>query len=306
MITTDLSASDGLEVIATQRLHDLLTTAGYDRDQGLDRSTTAELARWAGADLVISGSVFKAGTRYRIDAQAYDTGTGTVVTAFKSEGSDPFSVVNDLTAGLLRQLGVAASETTLPPVTRSGPAFQAFVRGKQRFENLSMDEANAEFRAALEIDPDFALARLYLAKSAILRGDPEAATTLLDQALTRAEEMPESARLLARALRAFYGDRDVAAGGRLIEELVARYPQDGEAYVWWGRALADLDRDVLGATRKLGEALRLEPNSLLATTTLAGQLTRLGQGEDAHRLLLEARERSPAAAPIIDHLLHGN
>jgi TolB-like protein/Tfp pilus assembly protein PilF/predicted Ser/Thr protein kinase len=298
MITTDLSASEGLDVIATQRLHDLLAAAGQDPSRGLDRSTTAELARWAGADLVISGSVFKAGERYRIDAQAYDTGTGSVVTAYKSEGGDPFPLVSDLTAGLLRGLGVAASGAGQPAVTRSGPAFQAFVRGKERFENLALDEANVELEAALEIDPGFALARLYLAKIAILDGETETAAQMLDQALARAEEMPEAPRLLARALEAFYVDRDEIAGERLIEELTRRFPQNGEFYAWWGRALVDLGRKPLAATRKLGEALRLDPNSILAITALAEQLTRLGQEEEARRLLAEARERSPVAAAI--------
>ena len=33
--------------------------AGRDGESDMDRSTVAELARWAGANLVISGSVFK-------------------------------------------------------------------------------------------------------------------------------------------------------------------------------------------------------------------------------------------------------
>lgn len=303
MLTTDLSDSQGLEVIATQRLHDLLATAGHDPKQGLDRSTTAELARWAGAEVVISGSVFKAGDQFRIDAQAYDTESGTVMTAYKAEGPELFPVVNDLTAGLLQRLSAAPEEEAATSMTRSTAAFQAFVSGKNHFGNLQLEEARAEFDRALTADPEFALVRLYQAKSRLIGGDVDAAMPFLDQALTRAEELPDTERLLAQALSAFYGDRDPDKAASLFTDLAQQFPRYGEGQLWWGRALADLGEDPLEATMKLSQALAMNPNDLLATATLAEQLAQLGATEDARAMLLEAREQNPDALEAIDRLL---
>jgi len=303
MLTTDLSDSQGLEVIATQRLHDLLATAGHDPKQGMDRSTTAELARWAGAEVVISGSVFKAGGRFRIDAQAYDTTSGTVITAYKAEGPDLFPVVNDLSTGLLQRLSMTPEAEATASVTSSAPAFQAFVRGRDLYENLGLEEARSEFGDALAADPGFALARLYLAKIHLIDGDVDAALPLLQQALARAEEIPDTERILAQALSSFYGDHDAETATSLLATLVERFPQYGEGYLWWGRALSDLDENPLEATRKLGQALEMDPNDLLATAALADLLARLGATEDARTMLLEARERNPNAGDGIDRLL---
>jgi len=303
MLTTDLSSSQGLEVIATQRLHDLLANAGHDPEQGLDRSTTAELARWAGAEVVISGSVFKAGDQYRIDAQAYDTESGTVLTAYKAEGPELFPVVNDLTAGLLQRLSATPEEAGAKSVTSSTAAFQAFLDGKERYENLRFEEAQSEFNRALEADSDFALVRLYQAKTLLIGGDVKSAVPLLDQTLTGAAEIPNNERLLAQALSAFYRDHDPETGASLFAELVEQFPQFGEGHLWWGRALADLDENPLEATMMFSKALAMDPNDLLATAALAEQLARLGATEDARTILLEAREQNPSAGEAIDRLL---
>jgi Tfp pilus assembly protein PilF len=84
---------------------------------------------------------------------------------------------------------------------------------------------------------------------------------------------------------------------------VKRSPQYGEAYLWWGRALSDLNLEPLKATRKLSQALEMDPNDLLATAALAEQLAKLGAMEDARTILLQARENKPASGDAIDRLL---
>ena len=149
MLTTDLSRFGDLEVIATQRLYDLLALAGRDPTQTLDRATASELARWAGAGIVISGAVFKAGNRYRIDAQAYDTARGTVAVAHKVEGEQLFEMVNELTAGLRRGLSVAAVEDAAlqAATTSSEEAFRSYARGRTLYDGLRFEQAAEQFES---------------------------------------------------------------------------------------------------------------------------------------------------------------
>jgi TolB-like protein/predicted Ser/Thr protein kinase len=303
MLTTDLSTSSGLEVIATQRLHDLLASAGRDPDQGLDRSTTAELARWAGADVVISGSVFQAGDRFRIDAQAYDTSTGTVLAAHKAEGKELFSLVDELTTGLLAGLEVAPETEDSRSVTTSDEALQAFLAAKGHYENLMFEEAEDNLGRALAADPEFALARLHLAMSRISRGDVEAATAELERVSSEADALPRAEKLLAQALNAYYVDRDPELGNRQIEMLLQQFPRHAGANVWWGRALFDVAGKPLAAARKLHVALEQDSNDLLAVAALAEQLHRLGASEDARQMLVEAQKRNPDAAAALDRML---
>ena len=300
MLTTDLSRSGELEVIATQRLYDLAAMAGGAAERpDLDQATVTELARWAGAGIVISGSVFKLGEVYRIDAQAYDTQSGTVSVARKVEGTDLFHMVNELTAGLREGLqlneGKGAGGLELV-ATSSEDAFRLYTQAGEHYDNLMFDEAAAELERSLQTDPEFTLARLRLAMSLHAMGDEAAAAQSIDELVPDVERLSESDGLLARALHAFVSEKDFEAGARYLEQLTEKYPNQGAAYVLWARGLDELADDPLRATRKLQTALKQDPNNLPAIVALAEHLERFGATTDAEQILRQAADRNPDAA----------
>ena len=325
MLTTDLSRWDGVEVIAPQRINDLMAMAGRDPGETMDRSTAAELARWAGASLVITGSVFTAGERYRIDAQVYDTQTGTVVAAHKVEGTELFEMVGDLTTGLRERLDLgrtvdaapAPGVTSAPPAARtahappgevhlttaSEEAFRIYVEGRDLHENLDYDGATGRFRDALAIDPTFSRARLRLAVSLLLSGDRDGALVHIEEAAGRAAGMPEDARLTSEALHACYSQGDRQACELRLESLAASDPGNGEAYVLWAQVLVELGGNPRAAAQKLRQAMARNPNNLPASVALAGLLARSGATDEAIRLLEGARERNPAARERLQELI---
>jgi TolB-like protein/predicted Ser/Thr protein kinase len=304
MLTTDLSRSDELEVIATQRLYDLLEMSGQQEAQ-LDRSTTAELARWAGADVVISGSVFRMGEQYRLDAQAHDTASGTVLVAHKVEGTELFRMVDELTRGIREGLQVGRAKAEPAPLraaTRSEEAYRRFLDGKRLYDGLRLDAAADELREALRIDPEFHEARLRLAMVLHRQGDREGAGELLSTLAARPDSLSGFERLLAAGLHAYWVEEDAEAGNAQMEELVRRFPQEQEAFVWWGRGLAELGEDPLQATLKLRRAIEIDPNDPGAIAALVGQLAALGAVRDARTMLAEAIERNPDAEPTLGKL----
>jgi len=300
MLTTDLSRSGELEVIATQRLYDLAAMAGGDERPDLDQSTVTELARWAGAGLVISGSVFKLGEVYRIDAQAYDTRTGTVSVARKVEGTDLFQMVNELTAGLRDGLQLTEGREKAGDLglvaTSSEDAFRLYTQASEDYDNLRFDEAAVNLERSLQTDPEFALARLRLAMSLHAMGDEAEAEKCVEELAPDLERLSESDRLLAQALDAFVSERDFDAGSRYLEQLTEKYPNHGAAYVLWARGLDELADDPLQATRKLQAALKQDPNNLPAIVALAKHLERFGASHDAELILRQAADRNPDAA----------
>ncbi len=119
MITTALAGSGNLTVISTQRLSDLMSMAGRDGRRGMDGATATELGRWAGATMVVNGSIYKMGEEYRIDAQAYDTATGQVLAATREQGRDVFALVDRITEQLRSRL---TSLDAWQPQIAKGPA----------------------------------------------------------------------------------------------------------------------------------------------------------------------------------------
>ena len=304
MLTTDLSRSPELEVIATQRLHDLLASAGQDAASALDRSTTAELARWARADLVISGAVFKLGDVYRIDVQAYDVNTGTMAAAHKVEGTELFSMVEELTAGLLA--GLTSGELappTLQAVTRSEDAFRAFTEGKQLYSNLLFAEAADRFREAIDLDENFALPRVHLATSLFTIGDTEGGVAALGKALSAPDALPEDERLLAQGLDAYFREEDYAKGAAFLGELTKRFPGNADGHVWSGRAASQLEGNPMKGIRQLRAALKIDRDYLPAVISLADEMTRLGAVAESQALLRETADRCPMAAETIEALI---
>jgi len=304
MLTTDLARSPELEVIATQRLHDLLARAGQDATAPLDRSTTAELARWARADIVISGSVFKLGEQYRIDVQAYDVLTGTLVAAHKVSGTELFDMVEELTVGLLAGLTAGKLNTpSLQAVTRSEDAFRAFTEGKNHYANLRFEKAAGRFRKAIELDGQFALPRIHLATSLISIGDIEGGVLALGEGLANPDALPEDDRLLAQGLDAYFREGDYGKGAEFFEQLTERFPRNPEAYVWLGRVASDLEGDPMEGVRHLRAALRIDRDYLPAVASLAGEMMRLGAVTESENLLRETADRCPMAADAIEALL---
>ena len=301
MLTTDLARSQQLELIPTQRLHDLLATAGYETNAVLDRTTTAELVKWAGADIVISGAVFKLGETYRIDAQAYDVEDGSMVIAHKVSGSELFEMVEELTAGLMT--GLTGDREPMPrllAVTDSEGAFQAFSEGRGYYENLEFKEAAAHFRKSIELDQTFGQPQLHLATSLFAAGENDAGLDALRQAVQNADTLPEDEKLLVTALDAYLLQNDPDSGAIVFEKLFKRFPRHTDALVWRGRIAADVEGDPMTAIRQLREAIKIDRDYLPAVVTLAGEMSKLGVVEESTKLLRDTAERCPMAKDAIE------
>jgi TolB-like protein len=294
MLTTDLARSGGLEVISTQRLYDLLAMSGRSDVATLDRGTATELARWAGAGVVISGSIFRSGSSYRIDVQAHDTTSGQVVAASRVEGDDVFQMADQLAADLREGLQIAVvGDQQLDELTTSSPqAYRLYAHGIRLYEHLRYAEAAAEFRRALAADPSYATAQLRLGMSLMMSGERDDGMLWIGRAAGRAASMPEQERLLAEGLQAQFVAGDQALAEQRLRELIRLRPQEVEPLVWLAQNLSD---DPLEAIKPLRSAIDLDPNDPFAVAALVGQLRALGLPDDADAILDNFMQRNPTA-----------
>jgi len=116
-----------------------------------------------GAAYVVEGSVRRSGDHIRVTAQLIDSRDGTHrwSETYDREASDTLKVQDEIATSLVRalQLEVAPSNDLLsrsPP--RNGDAYDVYLRGLHAVDRLDeggFNEAIADFRRALEIDPSF-------------------------------------------------------------------------------------------------------------------------------------------------------
>jgi TolB-like protein/tRNA A-37 threonylcarbamoyl transferase component Bud32 len=191
LLTTDLAQAKTLEVISTERVRDLINrrTKGEGR---LPSSESQAVAKEAHADMFLSGSLLKVGSRLRLDLRAQDTATGVLLFADKVEGADAqavFGMVDQATAGILGRLApgeAAAQPNVAASVTSNLEALRAYEGGRSYYERLLVTEAVGAFRRATELDPQFAMAHCMLANSLYFIDLPAAR-----QAMTRAAELAD-------------------------------------------------------------------------------------------------------------------
>ena len=126
-----------------------------------------------GAAYVVEGSVRRSGDHIRITAQLIDTRDGAHrwSETYDRDASDVLKVQGDIAANLVRALQLevtSASHLQGRALPRSDEAYDRYLRGLHafsRFDQAGFDEAVADFRRTLEIDPSFAPAAEQLANT---------------------------------------------------------------------------------------------------------------------------------------------
>jgi DNA-binding winged helix-turn-helix (wHTH) protein/tetratricopeptide (TPR) repeat protein len=163
LLTTDLAQAKKLDVISTERVRGLINRR-TKTEAGLPAGEAQEVAKAAHADIFLSGSLLKVGSRLRLDLRAQDTATGKLLFADKVEGGDAqavFGMVDQATAGILTRLApseVAAQPNAASNLTSNLAALRAYEEGQSYLDRQMYDEAASAYRRAIELDPQFAMA----------------------------------------------------------------------------------------------------------------------------------------------------
>jgi eukaryotic-like serine/threonine-protein kinase len=228
-----------------------------------DAASAGELARELGARWVVWGAFQKVGSRVRITPHFLDVESGTAVGGEKLDGviDDIFAmqdrIVTSLAQALRIQLTSGEVEQIARPETSRIDAYESYARGYRaylQFGKESVRAAAEHFRAAIAIDPDYALAHAGLG---IIHGP-------MYIAAGRREVLDE--------------------GARLLEKAISLDPTIGEAHAWLAYMQFRQGRfDDFEATARHG--LELNPRSELIWYMLsAGRLAKGVSGDDVRAI----------------------
>ena len=222
---------------------------------------------------ILEGSVQKAGAGVRINAQLIDAADGTHIWAerYNRELKDIFSVqdaiVRTITGTMAVKVGDAERKRVKHKVTENMVAYDYALRGRELYvKSTRSSNANARkmFQKAIELDPEYAAAYVYLGwtyQTAVSYGWTEFPVAALQRA------------------------HDLAQKALSIEELAAAHALLGTGYRYRGQLEL--------AAEELDKAIDLNPNDSISHAYRGSNLSYLGRTDEAIEALETAARYNP-------------
>ena len=260
-----LAAVEGLRVISR-------TSAMRYRDA---RKPLPAIAKELNVDAVLEGSILRAGGRVRITAQLVEAATDRHLWArsYERDHHDILELQNDVARDIVasismkvgRPAGVTRSARPLNP-----EAHQAYLLARYRWYTRRGDEllrAIADFRRAISLDPEYALAHAGLADVYVIL--PLLTATTQEEAYPKAKQAAEKALALDPALAEahnssayvkMYLNWDFAGADQGFRKAIELKPGYATAHQWYSELLSFQGRHA-EAIAEIRKALELDPLS---------------------------------------------
>ena len=298
-----LEQSPFLNIISERRAAQTLKLMGRSTAEHLNPELAREVCLRTASKATVAGSVGRMGSRYVIGLTATNCSTGDSLAHLQVEATSREAVLAALgTAAfdLRRKLGESLSSTQKfdTPIeeatTPSLEALQAYSLGRKTAREKGSPADIPFYQRAIELDPNFAVAYAALGVSYINLGQPSVASHYVAKAYELREHVSEREkyRIAANYYHVVTGELEKSA--ETYELWKQSYPRDfapyinlGVGYIWLG--------EYEKALTETKEALRIEPNNVLAYTNLAGLYIKLGRVNEAKSILDEAQGRNLAS-----------
>jgi serine/threonine-protein kinase len=259
-----------------------------------------------GVQMVLEGSVRKAGNQLRLTTQLTRTTDGSAIwsSSYSRELRDVFEVQEELASSILAALQVTVGDTVsmstarraatplVRRTTSNQDAYDLYLRGRFFWNQRTREgitRAASYFEEALTRDSTFAAAWAGLADSYCILANfgyrparevcPRAADAAR-RALAFDSTLAEAHASLGFVNLFHYWDFDTAE--RELKKAVALDSNYANAYLWLNH-LAWARGDTTAAIAYVRKAAALEPLSLILNTRLAGALWRAGRLADGDR-----------------------
>jgi len=232
MLATNLARVNGLQVLSSARLYEVMAQIDDPRQQ--PATIAARAAQRAGANELLEGGLHAlAGGRLLLDLRRIDLATGAIRTAYRLEGDDVFALVTQATEDLARNLDHPSGRLDPADVsTRSLVAYRFYEEGLRSYGRADYRAAERLFDAALAEDSSFAMAAFYRLMTRIPLGLAQPAEW--DRVGQLASRAPERERLLIRGTWAMFAGR--AELRAIADTLASRYPAEVDGPYLQGNA----------------------------------------------------------------------
>ncbi len=233
-------------------------------------SDVAEIGRRLGVCYLVQGSMQRLGDSLRITVRLIDAGSRAQLwgEAYDCALPEILAVPDKVTGAIVSTLHNRV-ESALLEQSRRKPtlaAYECVLRGIKHLRGYGRDDnkrAVELFQQAMDLDPDYALARAYRALAdVVLHGYADAPAAVLAQALSLAASAVElddgdgRCHQILGLIHVYRGDLN--SSERHYQRAIALNPNDANAIAGFGRHLAFIGRPEEGVDR-IREAMRLNP-----------------------------------------------
>jgi tetratricopeptide (TPR) repeat protein/TolB-like protein len=292
MLITNLGRNKEISVVSGQRLFDILKALGKQDAAVIDKSTASEVAKRAGVQTMLLGTIWKVGGKLDVPAQLLDVETGSVLNSDRvevSKAEEVFSLADRLTDRVNDWLKVTATEPfhVTDATTSSLEAYKYYEKGLQHLYRFELTDAVKEFDEAVKIDSTFAMAHF---QSSFVRGMLTVFNTYPGISLGRAKESLAKAKEYSNGLSEkqkqfidcweVWLRRDFTAATVLTDALVAKYPDDKEAH--WLQGCSEMSANRLEeSVRAFEKAIALDPSFSNAYNNLGYAYASIGDYDNA-------------------------
>ncbi len=263
-----------------------------------------EIAEKLGVDIILEGSVRKAGNRVRITMQLIDAKQDAHLWSeiYDRELDDIFAIQSEIASKVVA--AIVRGEAGPIPVegnTRSPKAYDYYLRGRKLFNDWqghSVRQSIAMFEKAIDIDPHYAKAWAGIANSAVM-------LHMWWEASEAHMELANSASLRALEYGAGSSEAHTARGfaltimqefGQAVEEFETALELDPlyyEAWYLYGRARF-AQGELAESARLFEEAAGVRPDDAVAIALAGNSYEAMSDAENAVRCCTEAVRRAEA------------
>jgi tetratricopeptide (TPR) repeat protein/TolB-like protein len=274
LLITDLSESQYVRVLSSQRLYDILKLMGREGEKRIDRDVATEVAEKAGAKWMLLGSILQVEPQIEMASHLVDVSSGSVVASQRVAGEPDekiFALVDKLTVEVKRDLSLPGGAHKEPDprvadvTTGSAEAYRHYVEGMEYFNKTYDIEAQESFRKAVESDSTFAMAYYRLWLNTPFGDDSRELMAKMARYSKKASRKERAYIEFARAIE----ERRVSDGIKQLRKIVEAYPDDKEGFYMLGAFVEDDVETRDEAIRSYTRAIEIDSLYGLAYHSLA-------------------------------------
>ncbi|MCX6226547.1 MAG: tetratricopeptide repeat protein, partial [Bacteroidia bacterium] len=210
-LITDLSNYAELRVKQIESVTGALKTKDPAENASFTPAMAISVSQKLGANLVVYGSIKEAGKTIRINAQLIDAETQEPFKSFQLDGSTEKEILPfiDSLKGMISDFVVLSVlkkgqnlEMQKFATTTSAEAYRYFIYGKNAFFKWDLENAKSWLLKALEKDPNFSSAALYLSETYNNGRNPEEAKKWCLELYKKRNQLPLAQKIMANWLYA--------------------------------------------------------------------------------------------------------
>jgi serine/threonine protein kinase/tetratricopeptide (TPR) repeat protein len=232
--------SMGIPYVASwERLQDLLKQMGKESDAAIDKEIGFEICRREGIAVLITGEVTRAGNIFVTNLKALAAGTKASLASASAQGQGEESIllsqIDELAGRVHLKLGwnLPGSEAAAPVTeftTASMEAYKYFIMGQKNLDKMYREDALKNLERAVALDPQFAMAYLYLYRVHRSLNNFQQSTEALEKAKAFSGKATEKERMYIEAAYARRLEKDTDKELRILQDIAAKYPREKEVH----------------------------------------------------------------------------